>query len=75
MYFFVFLLAKIILLTYLLKISIFNLYLPHLTKSGFGISEVYVLGIQFQIKFTNIFVTKDWSDQEVNTQFDKDLNP
>ena len=38
-------------------------------------SDVYVLGIQFQIKLTKISVTKGWSDQEVNTQFDKDLNP
>ena len=31
--------------------------------------------IQFQIKLTNLSVTKDWSDQEVNTQIDKHLNP
>ena len=38
-------------------------------------SDVYVLGIQFQIKLTKISVTKGWSDQEVNAQIDKDLNP
>ena len=38
-------------------------------------SEVYVLGIRFQMKLTKISVTKDWSDQDLNTQFDKDLNP
>ena len=29
----------------------------------------------FQIKLTNISMTKGWSDQEVNTQIEKDLNP
>ena len=37
-------------------------------------SKVYVIGIRFQVKLTNISVTKGWSDQEVNTQIDKDLN-
>ena len=35
-------------------------------------SDVYVLGIQFQIKLTKISMTKGWSNQEVNTQFGKD---
>ena len=30
--------------------------------------------MQFQIKLTKISVTKGWSDQEVNTQIDKDVN-
>ena len=30
-------------------------------------------GIRFQIGLTKISVTKDWSDQEVNAQIDKDL--
>ena len=38
-------------------------------------SKVDVIGIRFQIKLTNISVTKGWSDQEVNTQIDKELNP
>ena len=53
---------------------IFTLYLPQLTKS-FGISKVYVTGMRFQIELTKISVTKGWSDQEVNAQIDKDLNP
>ena len=57
-----------------LKMPIFTLYLPQLTKS-FGISKVYVTGMRFQIELTKISVTKGWSDQEVNTQIDKDLNP
>ena len=32
-------------------------------------------GIWFQIELTKISVTKCWSDQEINTQIDKDLNP
>ena len=31
--------------------------------------------MRFQIELTKMFVTKDWSDQEVNAQIDKDLNP
>ena len=31
--------------------------------------------MRLQIELTNISVTKGWSDQEVNTQIDKDLNP
>ena len=27
------------------------------------------------IKLSKISMTKDWSDQDVNTKFDKDLNP
>ena len=30
-----------------------------------------LIGIRFQIKLTNISMTKDWSDQEVNTQIDQ----
>ena len=63
-----------------LKMPVFTIYLPHkLTKQGFCVSEVslpsYVLGIRFQIELTKIFVTKGSLDQEVNPQFDKDLNP
>ena len=31
--------------------------------------------MQFQIELTKISVTKGWSDQKVNAQIDKDLNP
>ena len=31
--------------------------------------------MQFQIELTKIYVIKGWSDQEVNAQIDKDLNP
>ena len=31
--------------------------------------------IHFQVELTKISVTKGWSDQEVNTQIDKNLNP
>ena len=31
--------------------------------------------MRFQIEFTKIYVTEGWSDQEVNAQIDKDLNP
>ena len=63
-----------------LKMPVFTIYLPHkLTKQGFCVSEVYlpsyVLGIRFQVELTKIFVTKGSLDQEVNPQFDKDLNP
>ena len=34
-------------------------------------SDVYVLGIQFQIKLTEISMTKGWSNQEVNTNLAK----
>ena len=37
-------------------------------------SKVDVIGIRFQIKLTNISVTKGWSDQEVNNQIDKPHN-
>ena len=30
-----------------------------------------LIGIRFQIKLNNISMTKDWSDQEVNTQIDQ----
>ena len=56
-----------------LKMLIFTLYLPHNLESR--ISEVYVLGICFQIKLAKIPLTKRWSDQQLNTQFDKDFNP
>ena len=52
---------------------IFTLYLPHNLQSR--VSKVYVIGIRFQIELTKISVTKGWSDQEVNAQIDKDLNP
>ena len=59
-----------------LKMPIFTFYLPHNLQSKIlFISEDFVLGIQFQIKLTKISVTKGWSDQEVNTQIDKDLKP
>ena len=35
----------------------------------------YVIEIRFQIKLTIISAIKGWSDQEVNTLIDKDLNP
>ena len=58
-----------------LKRPIFTLYLLlNLEGMIFIFSEVYVLVICFQIKLTKIFATKGWSDQEVNTQFEKDLN-
>ena len=31
--------------------------------------------MRFQIELTKISVTKGWSDQEVNAQINKDLNP
>ena len=37
--------------------------------------KVYVIGIRFQIELTKISVTKGWSDQVVNAQIDKDINP
>ena len=53
---------------------IFTLYLPHNLQSKIlVISEVFVLGIRFQIKLTQISVTKGYSKQVVSTQFDKDL--
>ena len=30
--------------------------------------------MRFQIKLTNISVTKGWSDKEANTQIDRDFN-
>ena len=55
---------------------IFTLYIPHNLQSRvLVISEVYVSAIRFQIKLTKISVTKGLSEQDVNTQFDKDLNP
>ena len=39
------------------------------------ISEGKVIGIQFQIELTKISMTEGWSDQEVNAQIDKNLNP
>ena len=56
-----------------LKIPIFTLYF--LPKQNFRISKVYVIGIRFQIKLTKTSLKKGWSDQEINTQIDKDLNP
>ena len=59
-----------------LEMPIFTLYLSHNLQSRvFGISKVYVIGIRFQIELTKISVTKGWSDQGVNAQIDKDLNP
>ena len=56
--------------------SIFTLYLAHnLQTTDLVISKVYVSGIRFQIELTKISVTKGWSDQDVNAQIDKDLNP
>ena len=43
-------------------------------KYGFGISKVYLIGIQFQIKLVNISLTKDWSDKKINTQIEKNLD-
>ena len=51
------------------------LLVPECTKESFGISKVYVTGMQFQIELTKISVTKGWSDQKVNAKIDKDLNP
>ena len=31
--------------------------------------------MQFQIELTKVLMTKAWSDQEVNAQIDKELNP
>ena len=56
-----------------LKMPIFTLYLPHNLQSR--VSKDYVIGIRFQIELNKICVTKIWSDQEVNNQIDKDLNP
>ena len=57
------------------KLEIVTLYLTHSLQSRILVFIYYVLGIQFQIKLTKISVTKGWSDQDVNTQFDKDLKP
>ena len=39
-------------------------------------SRVFVSQTEcFQKGLTEIFVTKGWSNQEVNAQIDKDLNP
>ena len=57
-----------------LKMSIFTLYLPHNFQS-LCVSKVYVIRIQFQIKLAKTSVRKDWSDQEVMTQIDKDFSP
>ena len=58
-----------------LKMPIFTLYLPHnLQSRDFVFKKNYIIGILFQVKLTNISVTKGWSDQEKNTQFGKDLN-
>ena len=54
-----------------LKMPIFTLCLPHHLCNPI----VYVIGIRFQIELTKISVTKGWSDQDVNAQIDKDLNP
>ena len=45
------------------------------TKLKMPISKPYVMGMRLQIELTKISVTKGWSDQEVNAQIDKDLNP
>ena len=57
------------------KLEIVTLYLTHSLQSRILVFIYYVLGIWFQIKLTKISVTKGWSDQDVNTQFDKDLKP
>ena len=57
------------------KLEIVTLYLTHSLQSRILVFIYYVLGIRFQIKLTKISVTKGWSDQDVNTQFDKDLKP
>ena len=60
-----------------LKKPIFTLYLPHNLQSRVLVfqSKVFVIGIRFQIELDKISVTKGWSDQELNAQIDKDLNP
>ena len=58
-----------------LKMPILTLYLPHNLQSRVLVIQVYVIGIRFQIEIIKISVTKGWSDQEVNAQIDKDLNP
>ena len=59
-----------------LKMPIFTLYLPHNLQSRVLLFQmVYVTGIWFQIELPKISITKGWSDQEVNAQIDKDLNP
>ena len=57
-----------------LKMPIFTLYLPHNLQSRVLVFQK-LTGIRFQIELTKISVTKGWSDQEVNAQIDKDLNP
>ena len=59
-----------------LKMPFFTLYLPHnFQRRVFGVSKVYVTGIQIQIKLTNISVSKVWPDLKVNPQINKVLNP
>ena len=58
-----------------LKMPIFTFYLSHILQSSFGISKVYVIRIQFQTELNKISMIKDWLDQEVNPQINKDLNP
>ena len=58
-----------------LKMPIFTFYLSHNLQSSFGISKVYVIRIQFQTELNKISMIKDWLDQEVNPQINKDLNP
>ena len=59
-----------------LKVPIFTFYLPYNLQSRVLVfHKVYVIGIRFQIELTKISETKGWSEQEVNAQIDKDLNP
>ena len=48
---------------------------PTTYQVEFWYFKVYVIGIRFQTELTKISMTKGWSDQQVNAQVDKDLNP
>ena len=57
-----------------LKMPIFTLYLPHNLLTYWCFRSLCVRDMVSNKSYQN-FCDKSWSDQEVNTQFDKDLNP
>ena len=61
-----------------MKMVIFTLYLPHNLQSRVSVFQKFMqlIGIYTILNKTyQNFPDKDWSDQEVNIQIDKDFNP
>ena len=58
-----------------LKMAIFTVYLPLNYKIGFWYVRRLCIRDTVSNKTYQISETKGWSDQEVNTQFEQDLNP